>query len=179
MRGEGFEFGGTLHGPRSDDDPELPTLQLRVGLRGRTDEGDVVARARDLVDDFVRRAKCAQAFLARWKGDASVGLDATAYERACGVHGICTLRRSWGTRFLRAVSLDGLWLGPALLARLDRAALDAVASVVPVGDALRVLPREGVTLDALEAALSPLLPSEADGRAGTGWVYGRAERPPG
>jgi len=181
MRGDGFEFGGALVGPQKPDDPELPVLQLSVDLRGRDDAGEVLERARALVDDFVQRGQCVQAFVARWKGDgaAHCSVDSTPYERACGSPGMCTLQRSWATRFLRAVSADGLWLGPPLLARVDRAALDGVAACTPVGDALRVVLRAGTPLDALEAVLAPVLASDADYRAGVDWLYGRAERPPG
>jgi hypothetical protein len=133
------------------------------------------------MDDFVQRGRCVQAFVARWKGDGAghCSLDSTPYERACGSPGMCTLQQSWATRFLRAVSGDAVWIGPGLLARVDRTALDGVASCTPVGDALRIVLREGATLDALEAVLAPVLASEADYRAGVDWLYGRAERPPG
>jgi hypothetical protein len=93
------------------------------------------------------------------------------------VHQQPPLGRSWGTRFLRGVSADGMWLGPALLARVDRGALDALVVGEPVGDALRITPREGVTLDALEAVLAPVLSSGEDWHRWMNWIYGRGERP--
>ena len=181
MRGDGFEFGGALAGPQRPADPELPVLQLSVDLRGRDDVADILERSRALVDEFVLRGRCVQAVMARWKGDGTghCSVDSTPYERACGSPGMCALQRSWATRFLRAVSGDAVWLGPGLLARVDRAALDGVATCTSVGDALRIVLREGATLDALEAVLAPVLASEADYRAGVDWLYGRAERPPG
>jgi hypothetical protein len=171
---DGFELGGTLFVPRAEDDPELPVLRLSVDLRGRSDADALLARARATIDDFVTKTRGAQAFVARWKWNAGFGVDTTAYERACGVHGTCTVRRSWSETFLRAVSADGVWLGPALLGRVpDRRALEAVATTERVGDALRVVLREGASMDALEAAFAPLLPSAEDHRRGVDRVFGR------
>jgi hypothetical protein len=69
------------------------------------------------------------------------------------------------------VSPDGIWLGPDLLARIDRKALEPVANVEKIGSTLRLVLREGSTLDALEAVLSPLLPSSED------WKQGMQRRP--
>ena len=55
-----------------------------------------------------------------------------------------------------------MWLGPELLARVDRSALEAVSAVEPVGQAVRVTLRQDATLDALEAALAPILGSSVD-----------------
>jgi hypothetical protein len=55
-----------------------------------------------------------------------------------------------------------MWLGPELIVRVDRAALEAVGRVEPVGQAVRVVLRESATLDALEGALAPVLASAAD-----------------
>jgi hypothetical protein len=65
------------------------------------------------------------------------------------------------------VSADGIWLGPDLLARIDRNALQPVANAEKVGTTLRLLLREDSTLDALEAVLSPILPSSDDWKQGT------------
>jgi hypothetical protein len=165
--GNGFAFGRRVAGSRFESadasDRELLTLRLGVDLRGRADVAELVSRGRALVDEFVQRAQCAQAFLARWRPSGpSYLLDTTPYESACGVHGQCTLRHSWATRFLRGVSADGIWLGPDLLARIDRKALEPVTNAEKIGATLRLVLREGSTLDALEAVLSPILPSSDD-----------------
>ena len=177
MRGDGFEFGGGISRMTSAEDPDLPTLQLSVDLRDRDDADALVRVAREIVDDFVLRAKCVQAFVARW-GSAGT-LDHTLYEGVCGVGGQCTVRRSWQTRFLRAVSADGVWLGPPLLERIDRAELDRIALSEPVAGTIRVMPREVTSLDDLERVLAPVLASAEDWRNGVDWMYGRRETPPG
>ena len=169
--GDGFGFGRRILGSPFDSaqqpDRELLTLRLAVDLRGRADVAELVSRGRALVDEFVERAKGVQAVLARWRDSgASYSLDVTPYESACGVYGQCTLRQSWATRFLRGVSPDGIWLGPDLLPRIDRKALEAVASAEKVGPALRLVLREDSTLDALEGVLSPILPSSDDWNQG-------------
>jgi hypothetical protein len=55
-----------------------------------------------------------------------------------------------------------MWLGADLLSRVNREELEALCNVASVGETLRVVLREGATLDALEDVLAPLLPSEAD-----------------
>ncbi len=117
-RGDGFEFGTGIGRMTSAGDPDLPTLQLNIDLGGRDDAAALVQMARGVVDEFVVRAKCVQAFVARW-GSAGT-LEHTLYEGVCGVGGQCTFRRSWQTRFLRAVSADGMWLGPLLFEHIDR-----------------------------------------------------------
>jgi hypothetical protein len=89
-------------------------------------------------------------------------LDHSPYEDACGIRGKFTLQRRWCTRFLRGIGTDGIWLGPELLARVDRRAVDALCETEPFGEALRLVAREGVTLGALEEALAPVLASEQD-----------------
>jgi hypothetical protein len=167
--GDGFGFGGNLirsmvettGGPSGD----LPTLRLVVSLEGRTGVPELVDRARALVDEFVQRARCAQAVLTRCRpGRAAYTLDHSAYEDACGIHGQHTLHREWCTRFLRGVSADGIWLGSELMAHVDRSALEKLCTLEPVGETVRAVLRGGATLDALEATLAPLLPTEADWR---------------
>jgi hypothetical protein len=176
MSGEGFDFGGYLLAKDRKEDPDLATLRLSVDLRGRRSHAaEMVTRARSIVDAFVRNGRCSQAFVARWQ-TGSV-FDATPYETACGVHQEATLRRSWGTRFLRGVSADGMWLGPDLLARIDARALEPLVSSERVGEALRIVPREGVTLDALEQVLAPILPGGEDWNRWMSWIYGHGPQP--
>jgi hypothetical protein len=176
VAGNGFDFGGYLLSNDGQEDPDLATLRLSVDLRGREGHvAEMVARARSIVDAFVRDARCAQALVARWQtGNV---FDGTPYETACGVHQQAPLRKSWGTRFLRGVSADGIWLGPDLLARIDVSALDALVDSERVGEALRVVPRQGVRLDALEQVLAPVLPSGQDWNRWMSWIYDRGPRP--
>jgi hypothetical protein len=85
----------------------------------------------------------------------------TLYEEVCGIWRHVNLTPEWGSRWLRSCS-RWLWLGPTLLARVDRDAVAAVASVTAVGDHARLVLRDDATLDALEQALAPILPSHED-----------------
>jgi hypothetical protein len=177
FHGDGFDFGRglTTEGPPGDVD--LPTLRLAVDIRGRPDAEALLQMARSVVEDFVVRARCAQAFVARWGAGGS--LDTTPYEQVCRVSGQCTLRLSWQTRFLRAVSMDGMWLGETLLDRLDRAEVERVALTEGVGQTLRLVPREGISIDEVERVLAPILPSARDHHEGVNWIHGRRDAPPG
>ena len=175
--GDGFAFGGA-HYPREDaSDPELPTLRLGLDLRGLSDAPAALARVTAIVEEFATRAKCAQAFVARWTAWGAA-LDSSPFEGAYGVTGVYVFRRSWATRFLRGVSADTMWLGPELLARIDRAALETVAVVEPVGELSRIVLREGGSLDALERMLAALLPSREEGSRWNRWMYRHEKGPP-
>jgi hypothetical protein len=124
---------------------------------------EVVGHARALVDEFVTRARCYQAVLIRCSpGIGLWALDRSPYEDVCGIAGQFTLQRRWCTRFLRGVGADGVWLGPDLLARVDRGALQTFCHAEPVGGTLRLVLREGATLEELEGVLAPVLASEQD-----------------
>ncbi|HEY3357475.1 MAG TPA: hypothetical protein VGQ83_29765 [Polyangia bacterium] len=102
-----------------------------------------------------------QALVTRWDWAPGASLDGTPYEWACGVHGQCTLRRDWLTRYVRGVGVGTLWLGPALVARLaGLEPLRAAAPVMPHAGGVRVEVTRA-TIDAVEAALEPLLPDSA------------------
>jgi hypothetical protein len=89
-------------------------------------------------------------------------VEVTPYEQACGIDGGVTATRAWGSRFLRAVT-DRLWLGPDLLARVGgSAALEPVADIRPVGDAVALALRRPATLADLERVLAPVLPRRSD-----------------
>ncbi len=170
---DGFGFGGRLTGSFVQsaiaEERDAPTLRMVVKLYGRSDVPEVVGQARALVDDLVKRARCCQAVLMRCSPDHGLYiLDHSPYEDVCGIAGQFTLQRRWCTRFLRGVGADGVWLGPELLARVDRGALEALCDAEPVGSTLRLVLREGATLDALEGVLAPVLASEQDcGTRGT------------
>ncbi len=164
---DGFGFGGRVTGlfgqGATPDGRDAPTLRLAVKLHGRCDVPEVLTRARALVDELVKRACCCQAVLMRCSPDHGLyTLDHSPYEEVCGIAGQFTLQRGWCTRFLRGVGADGVWLGPDLLARVDRGALEALCDTEPVGGTLRLVLREGGALDALEEVLAPVLASEQD-----------------
>ncbi len=163
----GFGFGGSIgtsmQGATAEE-RDAPTLRLVVKLYGRSDVPEVVGQARALVDEFVKRARCCQAVLMRCSpGHGLWGLDRSPYEHVvCDIAGQFTLQRRWCTRFLRGVGADGVWLGPDLLAHVDRGALEGLCDAEPVGGTLRLVLREGATVDALEGVLAPVLASEQD-----------------
>jgi hypothetical protein len=172
----GFSFGGSIIGhPILPPAPEVSTLVLCVEAR---DEA-VVAGAREelraLIEEFRSRAGLLQACIGRWGRLQWLTLDSTIYELACGVHGQCTLRPEWQTRWLRAVTGDLTWLGPELASHLsERTALEEAAALTTAGDGtLRLEPRAGVDLDRLEQALADVLPSSQDWRIGVARMYGR------
>lgn len=175
----GFAFGGHLIGAfiqsATAADRDAPTLRVAVKLYGRSDVPEVVRQARGLVDEFVKRARCCQAVLMRCSPHGLYTLDRSPYEDVCGIAGRVTLQRRWCTRFLREVGADGVWLGPDLLARVDRGALEAICDAEPVGCALRLVLREGATLDALEGVLAPVVASELDWKEAA--VFGASPSP--
>src|SRR5262249_5102548 len=135
-QGDGFAFGRSILPKDDAADPELATLALWIDVGSRDDSVGREARALALalIDEFMVRADGVQAAVGRADWAPGMTLDMTAYETACGVRGQCTLARSWGTRFLRYVTDDALWLGPDLVARIgDVEALRALAEIVPVG----------------------------------------------
>ena len=175
-RWDGFAFGRSIIPPSSrvPDDDALPTLALWRNVDGQSDAS--IEAARDLLvkllDEFVNRARGVQALVGRW-GWQPVTLDTTPYESACGVHGQCTLLRSWLTRYLRGVTDDWIWLGPSLREQLGPAAIEEVATSVPVADGIRSRLRAGASLDDLEVVLAPVLPASSDWKAAVDRYYGR------
>ncbi len=179
-RTDGFAFGRSIIRLASADasDREVTTLALWLDVHGRTD-GELEA-ARELlgtlVGEIMASAAGVQGLIGRWAWVPS-SFESTPYERACGVHGTCTLTRSWQTRYLRGVTDDWIWLGAALAGHIrDRASLERVAVVEPLpgdGGAIRVRLRSGATLGDLERALADVLPGAADWLAGVDRFYGR------
>lgn len=66
----------------------------------------------------------------------------------------------WCRNVLRMVA-PHLWLGAALAAQVDRAALEQVAHVSEIAGGLKLEKRPGVAMDAFELALLPVLPVES------------------
>lgn len=126
-----------------------------------------------ILDEVMSRAAGYQAFMASWAWTPYRGVDSTPYEICCGVHGQCTTLREWCAKFLRGVSGE-MWLGPSLRERLSKSEeLEAVATLRPVGGCLHLSKKPDATLDALELALEPLLPSAEDWKNGMNLLYGR------
>jgi hypothetical protein len=145
----GFAYGRSLRTTYepSPDDPELPTLLVY------TSRPDSAARplVLSIIGDLFARGRGTQALVGRWGRPA--GLDWTPYEIACRVHER-VLQRSWQTSHLRAVIEGVVWLGPALVEKIDRGALAAAADVTPLDHGLRVAVAD---VPAVERALEPVL----------------------
>jgi len=124
-----------------------------------------------LVDRLFQDNGGVQAAVGRWDWRPVPGtMDRTPYETACGIHGQITTMRAWCRRWLRAVT-PTMWLGPTLLVHLADAPLDEVVDVAPVGTGVRLTLHEGTTLRALEQALAPCLPTEANWRGAVARFY--------
>ncbi len=163
--GHGFSLATTYFTINLDKDPALPHLCLWMDLSGL--EPSVVESARGtlraVIEDALLAADGVQAFMDRWRWNPGGSAEMTLYETACGIHGQVTPRRSWCTRWLRAVTGDTLWLGPELLALLDSTSgIEACADVSPLGRGARISLRDRSGMDALEKALEKLLPSAED-----------------
>jgi hypothetical protein len=104
-----------------------------------------------------------QAYVASWDGEDEP--KGTLYERAADIHVHQKAARGWGTRYLRAVA-DRLWLGPDFAAMLpDRRALERVAVVSQIGNALAIERRPEATLRDIEPCVEPMLPTRAESQA--------------
>jgi hypothetical protein len=174
--GDGFAFGTSIIPDRDKKDPELPTLGLWLDVTSRSDAEIERARAmlHAIADDAMKSEVGVQAIVARW-GWAPSSLDTTAYELATDVHGQCTLRRSWATRFLRGVATGTMWLGKDLAAHVrDLDALRSCATVdTSIADVVKVTIAREEDLDRAENALAELLPSGEDYQRGIDAKYGR------
>ncbi|HEX8617133.1 MAG TPA: hypothetical protein VF911_06080, partial [Thermoanaerobaculia bacterium] len=115
------------------------------------EDEDAAALEAALVEIIESLPGVEQAYVARW---ATSGVHLTPYELACGVQQPPTD----GTRTLRGVS-ERMWLGPALLKRIDVKALEQVATLTKSGSSTRVEKLADATLDDLERALMPILPN--------------------
>jgi hypothetical protein len=150
----GIVFGRTLEAlyRRSDADPELATL----GLWSPREDEKTRQLAIEIAEHAFVRGRGTQAMVARW-GWSPINLHGTPYETACDVRGGLQTR-SYQTSCVRGVAEGVLWLGPALLARIDRGALEAVADVRELVHGVRVEVRD---VTAVERALEPVLPRAA------------------
>lgn len=118
------------------------------------------------VDRLVAGGGVFQALLTRW--GTVTALDMALEEIASDVNGQRTLDQRWR----RGVGLGSLWLGPALHARLDKAALAALKGEA-VADASRLRIDDVAPAEAL---LAPLLASPEDWLRGMNTRYASALR---
>jgi hypothetical protein len=176
MRGEHEHRGG--HGfslsTAIATDHHVQEHALHLGMWLDLERGDVdsAAAERALVEIIDALAPYAlQAMVGRWDWAPELTVDITPYEAVCGVRGRCTTTRSWAERYARGVTRT-MWLGPKLLARLDRAALSSVAEVTELGALWRVV-LYGDNLGALEHLLAPILADKAGWRRRIERLYGR------
>jgi hypothetical protein len=167
----GLSFGTRIVPPLAGDGALCPTFALWADVSKNAGSR---ARYEEMLSAIAERAMSEhsgiQALVGCW-GWVPTSLDSTPYESVCDIHGE-TLTRSWLTRFVRAVAPGKIWLGKELVARVDRAALEAVAEVGECGSGLRVrVADDVVSVRAVEDAIAPLLPTMDDGLAAR-----RAER---
>jgi hypothetical protein len=147
-----FAFGGPIIRRPIKGDRELPTIAF--AFEAVRDQGEALS----VMQEIMTEHRGVQAMVVRWGKRPPVTLDTTPYEIACGVHGQCTLYESWQTRWLRSVGVGTLFLGDELRARAN------VPARIDVADG---------ELDAIEAKLAPILPSEEDWRSAVAKMYGR------
>jgi hypothetical protein len=138
----------------------------------RTSVGDM----KDRIDDFAAQHRVLQAWHSQctWQPlfDHADDYHRTVYEESSVLNwfrgilqtdgGLNTWKMSvqWCRNVLRMVT-PHMWIGRALIAQVDRAALDGVAQVTETNDAFKIALREGQGLDDLELALLPILPVES------------------
>ncbi|MBM3766734.1 MAG: hypothetical protein FJW32_15190 [Acidobacteria bacterium] len=122
-----------------------------------------------LVESMFVEGRAVQAYVAKW--GASVP-EMTTYDMASGVHGQCTTSRHWAENYVRGAA-PRLWLGEALWAKLDAAALGAVGSITPLAHGRRFELGEGKTRTDLDQALAAVIGGAEEWRAAAGKLYGR------
>jgi hypothetical protein len=170
-------YGFSLHAPPARHPGPPGEISPHVGLWMELG-GSPVDGARPMeealatiVDDLVARGEAPQAAIGRWSWTPDHSVEMIPYEQCCGIHGQVTTRQAWVRTYLRLVT-PRLWLGPTLWERLEsRDRLDTVAEARPVGAARQLVLRDGRTLDDLEEALDPLLPTRDCYRAHMASLY--------
>lgn len=156
--------------PVAGDDPSAPTAVVSVPF----------GKARDALHAAIERGVASglilQATLGSWGQAPSVV--GTPYEKAVGIEGKDATRRSWVTRYLRAVGDDMVWIGAPMITHLPesaRSALErgATACETLASGALVVTVGGREMRPAVENTLEALLPSAADFKAFRTAVWGR------
>jgi len=145
--------------------PRVPEYAARLGhlslSTAATPEAELALVS--LMHALAAEGLVSQAYVASWDGEDEP--KGTLYESAADIHVHQKTARGWGTRYLRAVA-DRMWLGPQLAAMVpDRAALERVAVVSPLGDTLVIERRPEATLRDLELCFEPMLASKTDSQA--------------
>jgi len=177
---DGFVFSSE-HGPyrsADHDDVKCPTFCFWMYTHGLSAATVTAAKQTltKLVSEVFTHGQGIQGLIGQWGQPPRP--DSTLYEAMCKVHGQCTLQHSWLTRFMRGVTRDMTWLGPDLLSRVDRRALERVATLEETKGGVRFQLKPEASLDQLEDVVAELLPSEADWQAGAARFYGRAAAAP-
>jgi len=157
-----FATGAGLHYLAPRQHPRLPEFAARLGHvavsfpANPASEAAIIALMEALASD----GHVVQAYVASHDGED--GPESTLYEKAADLRGHYAVAYGWGTRYLRAVA-DHLWLGPSLSTLIeDRAALERVAIVKPLGSTLGIERRPNATLRDIEWCIAPLLPTQDD-----------------
>lgn len=169
LRGPGFAFGHVEYAPyrRLVDEPPAVVLTLDEAA-----SSDHEALARALADEAMRDGLGLGALLARWRYAPANGM--TCWEQVTIGSAEAARYCDWHREQIRGLDHDGVWLGPAHLARIDRARIPAHVESCELGPALRLTmsrERPRADLAALEEALGPLLPSRPAAEA---WESARA-----
>jgi hypothetical protein len=154
-----------LHYTSPAGHPRLPEYAARLGHVSLSLPANPAGQTAlvSLMQALASERLIGQAYVAAWDHDDEP--KNTLYERAGDVFVHQGAAQGWGTRYLRAVA-DRMWLGPEFAAMLpDRAALERVAVVNPVGDTLAIERRPEATLRDLELCLEPMLASKAESQA--------------
>ncbi|MBO6938186.1 MAG: hypothetical protein JJ863_24675 [Deltaproteobacteria bacterium] len=113
----------------------------------------------EIVDDLVMRAPLLQAVVGA--SGMPPKADFNPYEVACGIPRWRPHTERWAARWLLGCDTN-LWLSQPLLDRVDTGQLDRVAVRSSEDSKHHVRLREGHTIEELELALAPILPSLED-----------------
>ncbi|MCB9617224.1 MAG: hypothetical protein H6722_32740 [Sandaracinus sp.] len=133
--------------------------EIRRAIRGRLDQTLAEARALGALQGAITT-------MGRPFANA---LEQCDYELVCQVHGPAPTTRAWCARWLRMPG-EITWLGPSLVARLDRSALEAVGTIEEHDGGWLVRTSRDV-IDAFEEALAPVLPSHLEAREASQAFY--------
>lgn len=159
LRGPGFAFGHVEYAPYRRLQGEPPAVVLTLD---EAEGGDHAELAGALADEAMRDGLGLGALLACSRCAPALGM--TPWEQVTMGSNEVARYRAWHREQIRGLDHDGVWLGPAHLARIDRARMPAYVEACAVGPALRLTmsrERPRADLAALEEALAPLLPSRS------------------
>ncbi|MCB9616291.1 MAG: hypothetical protein H6721_00795 [Sandaracinus sp.] len=151
-------------------EPRLSTLSVAVERASRSDalRRSIRARLEQTLDE-ARALGAVQGAITTMGRPFAAGLEQCDYELVCQIHGPAPTTRAWCTRWLRMPG-EVTWLGPSLVAHLDRSTLEAVGTVEEQdGGWLVRTSRDAI--DAFEEALAPVLPTSVDAREASRAFY--------